>query len=576
MKLSENARYILAQRYLLKDENGKIKETPSQLFRRTAKTIAKVELKYGKSKTDVKALEKEFYRMISNLEFLPNSPTLMNAGTNLGQLSACFVLPVPDDIKGIFEAVTYTAIIHKSGGGTGFSFNRLRPKNDAVKSTGGVSSGPISFMQVFNCGTDVIKQGGKRRGANMGVLRVDHPDIFSFIVAKEKEGILSNFNLSVAVTNKFMEAVQSDGEFDLINPRTGQRSSTIKARAIWSLLTFMSWNNGEPAVIFIDKMNEANPTKELGEFETTNPCGEQPLLPYESCNLGSINLSKFIKKRNCEVIDWNKLKKAVRLAVRFLDNVIDVNKYPLPQIEEITLGNRKIGLGIMGWADLLMSVGIKYDSDAALDLAKKTMKFIQDAGREMSRELAKEKGSFPNKDKSIYKNEEFMRNATITTLAPTGTISLIAGCSQSIEPIFAIAHKRNVQESLGRDLFEINFSIKTLLKTHGLWNAEIEKKIIETQCQKCLDIPDDIKKIIVTAHQVSPEWHVKTQAAFQQYTDNAVSKTVNLPYIATVQDIEKIYLMAYKLGCKGITVYRNGSRKAQLLEVANGKCPTCD
>ena len=575
MKLTENAKFILSQRYLLKDKDRNIIETPVQLFRRVAKAISDVELNYGKTKKDVRELRSAFYKMMTNFEFLPNSPTLMNAGTEIGQLSACFVLPVEDDIKAIFEAVTNTALIHKSGGGTGFSFSRLRPKNDVVKSTGGISSGPISFMGVFDCGTGVIKQGGKRRGANMGVMRVDHPDILDFIVAKKEEGKLANFNLSVGITDDFMNAVVKDSDFTLVNPRTKKRYSRISARAIWSLLTYMSWTNGEPAVIFIDKMNAANPTPELGEFESTNPCGEQPLLPYESCNLGSINISKFIKKKNGDVIDWKKLEKTVRLAVRFLDNVIDVNNYPLPQIAEITRANRKIGLGVMGWADLLLQSGIKYDSNEAVNLAKKTMKFIQDTGRQMSRELGEEKGDFPNKEQSIYKFASHMRNATITTIAPTGTISIIAGCSQSIEPIFAIVQKRNVKDTLGKTLFEVNPSVKKSLQVRGLWTVDLERKIVETQCSKCIDVPEDMKDVLVTAHQVPAVWHVKMQAAFQMYTDNAVSKTVNLPYIATVNDVEKIYLLAYKLGCKGITVYRNGSRMHQLLEAADGKCPTC-
>lgn len=574
IKLSKNAHFILAQRYLLKDENRELIETPAKMFRRVAKAIAEVELNYGATKKEAKDLERRFYNMMTKFEFLPNSPTLMNAGTNIGQLSACFVLPVGDDIDEIFSAVHYTARIHKTGGGTGFSFSRLRPKNDVVKSTGGIASGPLSFMQVFDVATEVIKQGGKRRGANMGILRVDHPDIQDFIIAKEKEGVLKNFNLSVAITDKFMEAVKNDGDFDLINPRTKKVVKTLKARVIWNLLCFMSWKNGEPAVIFIDKINADNPTPEIGKIESMNPCGEQPLLPYESCNLGSINISKFYKNRNGK-IDWIKLEKVVKLAVRFLDNVIDANRFPLPEIREITLANRKIGLGIMGWADLLIRIGLRYDSQEAVNLGEKIMKFIHDKAEEMSVELGETKLPFQNQPFSKFKDSRRRRNATLTTIAPTGTISLIADCSQSIEPIFAILQKRNVKDTLGANLFEINPSVKRSLQLKGLWNKQLEEAIAITGSSKCLSLPNEIKKFIVTSAEVSPEWHVKMQAAFQKFTDNAVSKTVNLPNSAEISDIEQIYLMAYKLGVKGITVYRDGSRKYQLLENADGKCPTC-
>ena len=571
MKISKNSEIVLRKRYLLRDKNLDIIETPRQLFRRVAKTISDVEFNYGKNKAEVAKLKRKFYKMITEFKFLPNSPTLMNAGTEIGQLSACFVLPVDDDITAIFEAVKQTAIIHKSGGGTGFSFSRLRPKNDVVKKTGGVASGPLSFMRVFDCGTDVIKQGGKRRGANMGILRVDHPDIMDFIASKEKEGNLSNFNLSVGITDEFIEAVKKDSDFNLINPRTKKVVKTMRARTIWCSLTYMSWNNGEPSIIFLDTINRTNPTPEIGEFEATNPCGETPLLDYESCNLGSINLSKFYRnKKNGQSIDWIKLREIIRLAVRFLDNIVDVNKYPLPQIREATLANRKIGLGVMGWADLLLKLHIRYDSQKALNLAEKIMSFIQIEGREMSRKLAKERGNFPNKDKSIYKNEEYMRNATITTVAPTGTISIIANTSQGIEPIFAIYTKRNVKESLGVNLYEINSCVREFLKFKGVWKQEMEKNT-----SGCLMLPPELRKILVTAHKVSPEWQIKMQAAFQKYTDNAVSKTVNMTFDTEVKEIEQIYLLAHSLGCKGTTVYRNGSRENQLLEDIGG-CPTCD
>jgi ribonucleoside-diphosphate reductase alpha chain len=572
MSLSENAKYILKQRYLKKDENREIIESPRQLFRRVAKAIAEVDLKYGKTKDEIKKEENDFLNIMLKFEFLPNSPTLMNAGTNLGQLSACFVLPVDDDIDAIFAAVHYTAKIHKTGGGTGMSFSRLRPKDDVVKSTGGIASGPISFMTVFDAATEVIKQGGKRRGANMGLLRVDHPDIFDFIVLKEREGVLRNFNISIGLTKEFMNAVEKDLDFDLVNPKNHKVTKTIRARALWNLIITMSWKNGEPGIVFLDKMNDTNPTPELGEIETTNPCAEQPLLPYESCNLGSINLTMFVKNGK---VEWEKLRKIVRLSVRFLDNVVDANKYPLPQIEQITLGNRKIGLGVMGWADTLLMLGIRYDSDQGIELAKKVMQFIQQEGFLMSQELGKEKGNFPNMPKSIYKDLPNLRNATITTIAPTGTISIIANCSSGIEPIFAVVQRRNVKETLGKDLIEVNPAIRHSLELKGLWSPQMEEALKKTQCVKCTLLPKETKDVVVTSAEIKPEWHVKMQAAFQEYTNNAVSKTINLPSNATPNDIEDIYLLAYKLGCKGITVYRDGSRKHQLLTKEEGVCPVC-
>jgi len=540
--LSPNALFILQQRYLMRDENREIIETPTQMFRRVAKAIAGIELNYGKDKTFIKKMEKNFFEIMTKMEFLPNSPTLMNAGTNLGQLSACFVLSVEDDIDSIFNAVHYTANIHKSGGGTGFSFSRIRPKGDVVKSTGGIASGPLSFMAVFNSATEVIKQGGKRRGANMGVMRVDHPDIMDFIMAKEREGTLSNFNLSVGITDKFITAVEKDEDFEFVNPRNKKTVKTIKARAIWNLLCYMSWKNGEPAVIFLDTINKTNPTPEVGEFEATNPCGETPLLPYESCNLGSINLSKFVKNNGVAKIDYDKLRKVVRLAIRFLDNVIDVNKYPLPQIKEATLANRKIGLGVMGFADTLIYLGIKYNSEEAIGIAEELMKVILEEAIATSVELGKERGSFPNKSKSIYKDKPYMRNATLTTIAPTGTISIIANCSYGIEPMFAIVQRRKVKETLGKDLVEVNPAVKRSLELKGLWNDEMEKALIVSQCKNCIVLPEDMKKAFVTSAEISPEGHLKMQAAFKKYTHNAVSKTINLPNTSSVRDIEEIYL----------------------------------
>lgn len=559
----------------MRDENREIIETPTQMFRRVAKAIAEIELNYGKDKTFIKKMEKNFFEIMTKMEFLPNSPTLMNAGTNLGQLSACFVLSVEDDIDSIFNAVHYTANIHKSGGGTGFSFSRIRPKGDVVKSTGGIASGPLSFMAVFNSATEVIKQGGKRRGANMGVMRVDHPDIMDFIMAKEREGTLSNFNLSVGITDKFITAVEKDEDFEFVNPRNKKTVKTIKARAIWNLLCYMSWKNGEPAVIFLDTINKTNPTPEVGEFEATNPCGETPLLPYESCNLGSINLSKFVKNNGVAKIDYDKLRKVVRLAIRFLDNVIDVNKYPLPQIKEATLANRKIGLGVMGFADTLIYLGIKYNSEEAISIAEELMKVILEEAIATSVELGKERGSFPNKSKSIYKDKPYMRNATLTTIAPTGTISIIANCSYGIEPMFAIVQRRKVKETLGKDLVEVNPAVKRSLELKGLWNDEMEKALIVSQCKNCVVLPEDMKKAFVTSAEISPEGHLKMQAAFQKYTHNAVSKTINLPNTSSVRDIEEIYLLAHKLGIKGVTIYRDGSRTYQLLIKEDGTCPTC-
>lgn len=573
--LSPNSLFILNQRYLLRNEDRDIIETPRQLFKRVAKTIAENEYNYKKDDVFVRHLEKEFFQMMSKMEFLPNSPTLMNAGTSLGQLSACFVLPVEDDIDAIFQAIGYTAKIHKSGGGTGFSFSRLRPRADVVKSTGGIASGPLSFMTVFDAATEVIKQGGKRRGANMGIMRVDHPDIMDFIMAKEKEGIFRNFNLSVGITDKFMRAVEKDGDFEFINPRTKKPVKALKARAIWNLLCLMSWKNGEPAVIFLDTINKANPTPEIGEMEATNPCGETPLLQYESCNLGSMNLSKFIRKNGTYHFDFERFEKSVAIAVRFLDNVVDVNKYPLPQIRDATLANRKIGLGVMGWADLLMFMGIKYDSPEAIELAEKVMSSMLSTAMRTSVALGKEKGNFPNILKSIYKKEPYMRNATLTTIAPTGTISIIANASSGIEPIFAVVQRRNVEETLGKNLVEINPAIKRSLELKGLWNPELEKALIETQCKNCVVLPKGMKEVIRTSAEISPEWHLKMQAVFQKYTHNAVSKTINLPNNASIQDIEAIYILAWKLGIKGTTVYRDNSRQYQLLIAEDGTCPTC-
>ena len=564
LKLTLNAISVLQKRYLLKDKDGKIIETPKQMFRRVARAIAKADLLYNR-RADIQEIEEEFYHMMANLEFLPNSPCLMNAGTEIGQLSACFVLPVEDSIESIFNAVKNMALIQKSGGGTGFSFSRLRPSGDIVGSTMGVASGPVSFMRIFDTATDVIKQGGKRRGANMGILSVHHPDIVEFITSKEKEGVLTNFNISVAVTDKFMEAVQKNEEYELINPRTNEVVEKMNARDVFNLIVTTAWKTGDPGLIFIDEINRHNPTPQIGAIEATNPCGEQPLLPYESCNLGSINLSKMVKDGK---IDWEKLRKIVRSAVHFLDNVIDVNKFPLPEIEKMTKANRKIGLGIMGFADMLIQLGIPYNSEEGIKTAEEVMKFITEEARKKSVELGIERGSFPNFKGSKWEKEGYkaMRNATVTTIAPTGTISIIAGCSSGIEPLFAISFVRNVME--GTTLMEVNQLFEKVARESGFYSNALMMEIAKKGSIQSIDeIPSDVKRVFVTAFDISPEWHVKIQAAFQRHTDNAVSKTVNLPNDATIGDVEKIYWMAYQLKCKGVTIYRYGSKKEQVLYV---------
>ena len=562
LKLSLNALKVLERRYLLKNEKGEVVETPLQLFKRVAKNIAQADLKYDKN-ADVKKTEQEFYSMMVNFEFLPNSPTLMNAGTELGQLAACFVIPVEDSLSAIFEAVKYAALIHKTGGGTGFSFSRLRPKNDVVKTTGGIASGPVSFMRVFDVATEVIKQGGRRRGANMGVLRVDHPDILDFITAKEKEGMLSNFNISVGATDEFMQAVEKDENYALVNPRTKEVVQRIRAKDVFNLIVTMAWKNGDPGMIFIDRINRDNPTPKLGEIEATNPCGEQPLLPYEACNLGSINLSKFVKEGR---IDFPRLKDIVWKAVHFLDNVIDQSKYPLKKIEEMVQSNRKIGLGVMGFADMLLKLGIPYDSEHALETAEKVMRFIKEEATKASIELAKKRGPFPNFSKSVYaeREEPERRNATLITIAPTGSISIIANTSSGIEPLFAVVFVRNVME--GTELLEINPVFEEIARKRGFYSERLMREIAKTgSVQKVRGVPGDIKRLFVTAHEIAPKWHVLMQAAFQKHVDNAVSKTVNLPYHATPMDVADVFWLAYKTGCKGITVYRDRSKPTQVL-----------
>ncbi len=570
IRLTPNALTVLSRRYLKKDERGRVIETPEAMFRRVADNIAQAELNYD-DRADIHKIEHEFYRILSSLEFLPNSPTLMNAGRPLQQLAACFVLPVEDSLESIFDAVKNTALIHQSGGGTGFSFSKLRPRDDPVRTTGGAASGPVSFMRVFNMATEVIKQGGARRGANMGILRVDHPDVLEFISCKADTKEYSNFNLSVAVTEEFMRAVEADGVLLLINPSTRRAVRTLKARDVFDRIVEMAWKTGDPGVVFLDRINRDNPTPHLGEMESTNPCGEQPLLPYEPCNLGSINLARMLKELGGRYeVAWDKLEQSVKTAVRFLDNVIDMSRYPLDRIDRMAKGNRKIGLGVMGFADMLVLLGIPYNSEAAVKTGEQIMTFVRDKGWQMSEELARKRGVFPNFAGSIYDHDHGprLRNATVTTIAPTGTLSIIAGCSSGIEPLFALSFSRHV---LGdADLPEVNALFLETAKKRGFYHDALLMRITAGEpLQRMSDVPEDVKRVFVTAFDIAPEWHVRMQAAFQRHTDNAVSKTINFAPRATEEDVKRAFFLAYREGVKGITIFRSGSKSEQVLTCAD-------
>ena len=569
-ELTENAKVVLNRRYLSKDREGNILEDADGLFRRVARNLSEADLSYGASEETRQATEDEFYEVMRSLEVLPNSPTLMNAGRELQQLSACFVLPVHDSLESIFDEVKQTALIHKSGGGTGFSFSNLRPEGDVVGSTGGIASGPVSFIRAFDTATDVVKQGGTRRGANMGILNVTHPDILKFIKAKEDGRHLNNFNISVAVTEEFMQQAQAGEDYDLINPRTGKVTGQLNAKYVFDLMAEMAWKTGDPGLVFMDRINRDNPNPQLGKIESTNPCGEQPLLPYESCNLASINLARMVKYTEDDVvIDWERLDRMVQVTVHLLDNVIDMNEYPITEIEEMSKKTRRIGLGVMGFADLLIQLGIRYDSEEALQIADEVMGRIQLETHQASAALAEKRGPFPAWEGSIYSREgpaeegRPMRNSAPTTIAPTGTISIIAGASSGIEPLFALSYVRNVMDNTR--LVEANPYFEAVAKQEGFYSQELMEQLVEKGSLETLDVPQWVKDVFRTSHDINPEWHVRMQGAVQRHTDNSVSKTINFPHDASVGDVSQAYMLAYQLDCKGITVYRDGSKAGQVL-----------
>lgn len=558
-KFSINALRVLQERYLLKNDHGEIIESPEQLFRRVAKNVAKADKKYGEN---VKEIEEKFYKMMLNLDFLPNSPTLMNAGTPVQQLAACFVLPINDNLRDIFEAVKKTALIQQTGGGTGFNFSNIRPRNDLISTTKGMASGPVSFIKIFDEATNTIKQAGKRRGANMAILNVNHPDILEFIASKEKEGELSNFNISVGVTEKFMDAVEKNKEYELINPRTKEVVNKLNARSVFEVIATKAWSNGEPGIIFLDRIEKDNPTPAIGTLMTTNPCGEQPLLDHEACNLGSINLANFVVGQK---IDYDRLKETVHCAVHFLDNAIDESDYKIEDIKKIVLSNRKIGLGVMGFADALLLMRIPYNSEKGIKTAEKLMSFIQKEAKSESEILGKKRGSFPNfRQSPLSKKYGHMRNATVTTIAPTGTLSMIAEVSSGIEPVYAIVYTKHVLD--GSELLYINKQFEKEVKARELYSHELMRKVAKTgSIQKIKEIPSDMKEVYVTSYDIEPGIQIRIQAAFQANTDNAVSKTINFPAHASVDDVREAFINAYKLGCKGITIYRDKSRDIQVL-----------
>jgi ribonucleoside-diphosphate reductase alpha chain len=578
-ELTTNAKVVLERRYLSKDREGNILEDSVGMFRRVAENLSQADRNYGATEEQRQATEDKFFLAMQRLELLPNSPTLMNAGRELQQLSACFVLPIEDNLGSIFDKVKQTALIHKSGGGTGFSFNRLRPEGDVVGSTGGIASGPVSFIRAFDAATDVVKQGGTRRGANMGILNVNHPDVEKFICAKEDGKNLSNFNISIAVNKDFMERVKAGQEYDLVNPRTGQITGQRNAKDVFDMLTNMAWKTGDPGLIFLDLINRDNPNPQLGAIESTNPCGEQPLLPHESCNLASINVARMVSIANGDtIINWERLDETVDIAVHLLDNVIDMNNYPIPEIEEMSKKTRRIGLGVMGFSDLLIELGIRYDSEEGLQTARDVMRRIQERTHQASGELAQARGSFPAWDGSIYSQPSAdgsvrpMRNSAPTTIAPTGTISIIAGASSGIEPLFALSYVRTVMDNTR--MVEGNPYFEAVAKQEGFYSETLMEELAQTGSLETMDIPEWVKDVFRVSHDIAPDWHVKMQGAVQEYVDNSVSKTINFPHDATVEEIAGAYMMAYELGCKGITVYRDGSKAGQVL--STGQTGTSD